>query len=162
MKRIIETNSAMDKILLSKPRISSHRANKRKIKAEIYEFFSKVNLYKRNGAECFSTENIFDSNTYTVENCDSITDWEWDTNEIYLYKSIIDTEFKKSICFAIESIESLLTERFSGNSFYINISAQYGELRNVNIRIYLDRGKPYVDTDIEQYKQPVLTEILTT
>lgn len=162
MKRIIETNSAMDKILLSNTQILSCRANKRKIKAEINEFFSKVNLYKQNGAECFSIENIFDSDAYTVKNLDSITDWEWDNNEIYLYKSIIGTEFKKSICFAIESIESQLMERFPGNSFYINVSAQYGELRNVNIRIYLDRGKSYVDTDVEQYNQPVLTEILTT
>ena len=161
MRKTVKTNSAMDKILLSQKQNVFHRANKRKIKAEIDGFFSKVNLHKQNSNECFSAENIFDSSTYIVENCDSITDWEWDNNEIYLYKSIIGTDFKKSICFAVEYIESLLMKRFPEKSFYINISAQHGELRNVNIRIYLNRGKPYVATDIGQYNQPILTEFLT-
>ena len=157
MIRTIHTNSTMDKILLSRSRATLRRSNKQKIKREIIEFINKVKLFEHNENKCFSEKNIFESNT----NYSSITDWEWDNNEIYLDKSSIGKQFKKAICEALETIESLLVERFSGNSFCINLSVQYGSLRNINIRIYLNRGKAYSDTDIELYNQPVLKEILT-
>ena len=162
MKKIVETNSLMEEIIFSKAYNLLYKASSRRIKSEIKSFFHKVKLFEYNGQKCFSTENCFNSNEYTEGNYSSITDWEWDTNEIYLKKTFIGKEFKKSIKVAIETIESLLINRFPGNIFYIIVSVQNGDLRNINIRIYLDRGNPYVKSEIERYNQPVLNEILTT
>ena len=162
MKKIVETNSHMEKIIFSKVSNLSYKAKKRKIKSEINCFFHKVKLYECNGEKCFSTENCFDSKAYAVGNYTSITDWEWDTNEIYFEKSLIGKQFKESINIIIETIESFLINCFPGNTFYINVSVQDGILRNINVRIHLDRGKPYVDSKLWSYNQPVLREILMT
>ena len=161
MQKVVEANSLM-KELLFKSSNSLFSANKRKIKAEINSFFKNVQLFECEGEKCFSSENIFISNKYKNGDCSSITDWEWDSNEIYLNKSIIGNRFKDSVNIAVETIESLLFEKFPRNSFYISVCVQYGDLRNINIRIYLNRGAPYANVDIEEYQQPVLNEILNT
>ena len=161
MTKIIETNSLMDEILLSKSTRSISFDKKIKIKRELFCFFKNVRLFEQNGNKCFSCQNYFDSKFDKNGFPSSITDWEWDTNEIYLGTSAVGKQFKESIVFSLGVIESILRESFCGNSFYICVSIQNSGIKSINIRVYLNRGVPYVNTDLEDFAQPVLNEIFT-
>ena len=152
----------MEQLLLSNFSFFSFKINERKIEMEIDSFFEKVSMFEDIGEKCFSTENCFISSDYVRDSGFSITEWEWDNNEIYLNKKLIKKRFREAIYIAISRIETLLTNKFPDNSFHIIVSAQCGSLRNVVIRLYLDRGDAYLDENLEKYNQPVLSEILRT
>ena len=159
MNKNVITNSLMDKILLSESSKYLKDTEKRKIKAELIAFFKKAKLYEYAGKKCFSTENCFDLEDYRLDLKPTI-DWEWDTNEIYLFEEIVGTEIKESLTYAIECIESLLIKSYSDNSFCIEASVQLGDPNSINIRIYLFNGSFYADVDIEDYNQPVLRMVI--
>ena len=160
MNKIVEMNTSMKKVLSSKNNFSFFRANRKKIQSEIVSFFDRVKIYEYNGEKCFSAENCFDTdiNINSLKNISTLIDWEWDTNEIYLDKSIIGKEFKRAIFIALETIELCIVERFPNITFRISLSLQTGKFRNINARIYLDRGVPYTESDIEGYNQAILNE----
>ena len=162
MKKIVETNFLMDQLLSAKDCIWIRHANSRLIKKEINTFFDKVKLVEKNGEKCFSEKNYFDFISLYPDSYTEPTGWEWDNNEIYLGNTAVGNQLKKTIILAIEIIEEYLISRFSGNSFCIMMSAQYGKLRNVNIRIVLNRESCYTDLEMEGFDQPVLKIILTT
>ena len=94
MKKIIETNYKMDELLLIKPSKNLCSWKKRKIISELNFFLNKVQLYQQNQKKCFSVENCFSSNIFKLSDHISITDWEWNNNEIYIDGGIIGKNFK--------------------------------------------------------------------
>jgi len=162
MKKTVEMNAEMVDVLFAQNRCRFTRLNITKLKKEFAVFFDCVGLFEADGDKCFSTKNCFQPDSSGSNDIVDITAWEWDNNEIFLDKSIIGKDYRKAIKYALEIIEVALINCYSGNSFYIFISVQKGEMRNINIRIFLNRGMPYVDYDVEKYKQPVLIEMLET
>lgn len=162
MNKRINLNSAMRKIFNSKVLYVCVLPSKKHITKEIDAFFKSVTLYEKNGKKCFSTKNIFESNVHTPKNELSIVNWEWDTNEIYLDKSLIKINYKKSIIWSINIIERRLRENFSGNSFVISFCIQSGRFRNINIRIFQDLGYSLLNENLDEYSQPILQVYLKT
>ena len=160
MKRIIETNYKMDELLLIKPSKNLCSLKKRKIVAELNSFLNKVQLYQENHKKCFSVENCFSASIFKTSDHISITDWEWNNNEIYIDGGLIGKNFKQSMDLVLNTIETFLFVNFPNNSFCITVSVQLGKFKNMNIRVYLNRGELYANSDIEKYNQPVLNEIV--
>ena len=123
MSKKISVNSAMKKIMESKFPYIGILFREQDISNEIVSFLSHVNLYQKDDQKCFSTDNIFESNVslYNMP----VTEWEWDTNEIYLDKALIKRQYKKSILLSIDTIEKNLRKRFPGNSFVICFFIQF-------------------------------------
>ena len=162
MNKRINLNSAMSNVFNSKFLYGCVLPSKKHIAEEIDAFFKSVTLYEKNGQKCFSTKNIFESNVCIPPNELSIVNWEWDTNEIYLDKSLIKINYKKAIIWSINIIERALQENFSGNSFVISFCIQSGRFRNINIRICQDLGYSLLNENLDEYSQPVLQVYLKT
>lgn len=160
MKKIIKTNSQMQSLLLNKDSFTFCIAKKKKIRTEILNFLDNMQIIKIGTNKIFvSKEFLLTENIFQDFSC--LTDIEWDNNEIFLCGAIIGKQFRKSINIALEVIESFLIEKFPQNSFYIDLSVQYGALRNIVIRIYLNRGSSYLTSNLEEYSEPILEEIFT-
>lgn len=153
-------NSAMRKIMESRIPYISFLLRKEDISNVIMSFFNQVSLYRSGEQKCFSNDNIFESDL-TVNNL-SIAEWEWDTNEIHLDKTLIKRQYKESILLSIDVIEKALQERFPGNSFVVSFSIQFGKFRNINIRVCQDLGISILDEDLDKYNQPVMQVYLST
>jgi hypothetical protein len=153
-------NSAMRKIMESRIPYISFLLRKKDISNVITSFFDQVSLFRSGEQKCFSNDNIFESDL-TVNNL-SIAEWEWDTNEIHLDKTLIKRQFKESILLSIDVIEKALQERFPGNSFVVSFSIQFGKFRNINIRVCQDLGIAILDEDLDKYNQPVMQVYLST
>ena len=153
-------NSAMRKIMESRIPYISFLIRKEDISNVIMSFFNQVSLYRSGEQKCFSNDNIFESDL-TVNNL-SIAEWEWDTNEIHLDKTLIKRQYKESILLSIDVIEKALQERFPGNSFVVSFSIQFGKFRNINIRVCQDLGIAILDEYLDKYNQPVLQVYLST
>ena len=153
-------NSAMRKIMESRIPYISFLLRKEDISNVIMSFFNQVSLYRSGEQKCFSNDNIFES--YLTVNNLSIAEWEWDTNEIHLDKTLIKRQYKESILLSIDVIEKALQERFPGNSFVVSFSIQFGKFRNINIRVCQDLGIAILDEDLDKYNQPVMQVYLST
>lgn len=132
------------------------------IEDEINTFFTHVKMYRKDEQKCFSTKNIFNCEEYTQNANYSALQWEWDTNEIYLDKSIIKRQYKKSIVLATSIIEKILHEKFPMNSFVISVFVQFGRFRNINIRICQDLEETILDKDLDKYNQPIMQICIST
>lgn len=161
VNRIRKMNSAMKKILLAKREIGIRVADEKGIKSAVNDFFSCVCLYEFSQEKCFSSQNCFASAEY-VPGEKALTEWEWETNEIYLEAKLIQRKYKKAINLVVDTVENLLREKYPNNSFFVVASVQFGKNRNINIRIFLNRGEAYISDDLENYKQPVLQDLLNT
>lgn len=160
-KRII-LNSAMRKILASKFQRIRVLPREKHIANEIDMFFKKMNMYEKYEQKCFSAKNIFESDVCTQTGKFSVVDWEWETNEIYLDKSLIKRNYRKSIILSSDIIEKTLKERFQGNLFVISFCVQFGKFRNISIRICQDSDFPVLDENLEKYSQPIMQIYLRT
>ena len=88
-------NSAMRKIMKSRIPYISFLLRKEDISNVITSFFDQVSLYRSGEQKCFSNDNIFESDL-TVNNL-SIAEWEWDTNEIHLDKTLIKRQYQPNL-----------------------------------------------------------------
>ena len=161
MNKKVVMNSPMRKHLESKFSNICILPSKRYI-GEIDLFFKKVKMYERDGVKCFSPKNIFESYLHFDNNNSPITEWEWDTNEIYLDKSLIKRQYKKTIVRSSQHIEKILLERFPNNSFQISFCIQFGKYRNISIRICQDLDDSILERDLNKYDQPIMQVYLKT
>lgn len=135
---------------------------KKQIIDEMAGFFKDVKMYEADGRKCFSVQNVFESTVYFQNNDLSIMEWEWDTNEIYLNKSLIKRQYKKVVMLCSEYIEKMLLQKFPTNSFIISFCVQFGKHRNINIRICQDLKDSVLDRNLELYNQPIMQIHLKT
>ena len=162
MNNKIIMNKPMRKLLESKYLGVCFLLNKKSIIDEIDSFFNGVKMYSKDGKKCFSLDNIFDSDLYSQNDSLSVADWEWKTNEIYLDKTLIKNQYKKTILLSSKYIEKKLLEKFPQNSFVINFCIQFGKYRNINIRVCQDLEDAVFDKDLDKYNQPVMQIYLKT
>lgn len=148
--------------MTSKFPIIRGRLKENYILSEIDDFFSSVKMHEKNEQKCFSVKDFFALDSYTQNVNTSIMEWEWGTNEIYLDKTLIQRQYKKSILLSIRIIEKVLRERFPDNLFLIIFVVQFGKYRNISIRICQDFGESVLDKNLEKYVQPVMQVHLKT
>ena len=162
MSKNIVMNLPMKKIMGCKFPCVCGMLHKNLIIDEIDVFFKDVKIYERADKKCFSVQNIFESESYLQNNDFSIVEWEWNTNEIYLHKSLIKRQYKKVLILCSIYIEKMLLQKFPQNSFVISFCIQFGRYRNINIRICQDLDDAVLDRNLEIYDQPVMQIRLKT
>lgn len=155
-------NLPMRKIMSSKFPFVFGLLHKKQITDEIDAFLKDVKMYKMADKKCFSLQNAFESESYVQNNNFSIAEWEWNTNEIYLGKSLIKRQYKKVLMLCSSYIEKMLLQKFPQNSFVISFCVQFGKYRNINIRICQDLDDAVLDRNLEMYDQPVMQIYLKT
>ena len=136
--------------------------HKKQITDEIDGFFKDVKMYEMANKKCFSAQNIFETESNFQNNSFSIVEWEWDTNEIYLGKSLIKRQYKKVLMLCSAYIEKMLLQKFPQNSFVISFCMQFGRYENINIRICQNLDEAILDRNLERYDQPVMQIYLKT
>lgn len=150
----IIANSLMERIMFSANSNVSQSVDNEKIIETINAFFDNASVYEYKGKKCISARNCFATDSYTDDDI-FIVNSEWDVNEIYLDKSIINNQYKNVVQLAVDVIIFNLRSSLSSFSFIITISVQTGQYANITIKICQNLGINFV-SDLEEYDQPVM------
>lgn len=150
----ITANSQMERIMFSANSNVNQSVDNKKIIEIINDFFNDISVYEHKGKKCISARNCFTTDSYTDDDL-FIVNSEWDANEIYLDKSIINNQFKNVVQLAVDTIIFNLRNSLSSFSFIITISVQTGQYANITIKMCQNLGINFI-SNLEEYNQPIM------
>lgn len=173
VKKSIQMNASMKKLAQKKYILGIIHPNICEISSTVISFISNLKLYSENNQKWLApikspliyTEHQSSDWKYDdiISSFGALTYYEGECNEMFFDKKTIKGRFWESIQSILSDIENNLTNFFPNNILCIIVSAQFGKMANINVKIHLQRdGEFYIDKDLNNYNQPVLYEILYT
>ena len=126
-------------------------------RVQIYNFISslKLNYGENQKWLTYKTSNF----TYNdiLSEYTNLTDYEWDTFELYLDSRIIEKNIWGVINYVILTFEQKIEKFFTGESVCLIVIVQKEEITNINIRLHLNREREFIlDPNLDNYNEPIL------
>ena len=154
--KIVYMNHLMRELsTLSSSKISEKDLNI--VEAQIYNFISSLKLnYGENQKWLTYKMSDFTYNDILSEYT-NLTDYEWDTFELYLDSRIIEKNIWGVINYVILTFEQMIEKFFTGEPVCLIVIVQKEEITNINIRLHLNRkGEFILDPNLDKYNEPIL------
>ncbi len=156
MNKVVYMNHLMRELsTLSSSKISEKKSNI--VGVQIYNFISslKLNYGENQKWLTYKTSNF----TYNdiLSEYTNLTDYEWDTFELYLDSRIIEKNIWGVINYVILTFEQKIEKFFTGESVCLIVIVQKEEITNINIRLHLNREREFIlDPNLDNYNEPIL------
>ena len=92
-----------------------------------------------------------------------LTGYEWYCNELYVPGDITDGRLGYAVCALLDCLGKQLSRHYPGKVFFICISVDTGEFKSVTAHYHrLRSGERYINENLEDFDQPVMTLVLQT
>lgn len=156
MNKVVYMNHLMRELsTLSSSKISEKKSNI--VGVQIYNFISSLKLnYGENQKWLTYKTSDFTYNDILSE-YRNLTDYEWDTFELYLDSRIIGKNIWGVINYVILTFEQMIEKFFTGESVCLIAIVQKEEITNINIRLHLNREREFIlDPNLDNYNEPIL------
>ena len=156
MNKVVYMNHLMRELsTLSSSKISEKKSNI--VGVQIYNFISSLKLnYGENQKWLTYKTSDFTYNDILRE-YRNLTDYEWDTFELYLDSRIIGKNIWGVINYVILTFEQMIEKFFTGESVCLIVIVQKEEITNINIRLHLNREREFIlDPNLDNYNEPIL------